>query len=177
MGMSEINTEEELREAEVDLVEDPKFDVVLDKENKIQLRYASMIFEPEVGSNSQNPPLKLAYTIVEKEVKKITFKYNLTKWKLMYAMRVDSTKNHCSYGGSPAVYLQMPYATYNLEDARDNLISYCTELMILLHTEYAVLYFDAKNAYGITCNFDEDGNRKEPWKQFVIRKMQEEGYT
>ena len=134
----------------------PPSDVELD-EKKVQLRYASIILEPKVGCNTQYPALKLAYTIVEKEVRKVTFKYGLANWKLRYCMRVDSTLNNCYIGGNPCVLLQMPYATYNIDDARENLISYCTEVMILLHLEYAVMYFDAQNAYGITCNFDENG--------------------
>ena len=144
-----------IKEAEVDLNLDSKSVELSDK--KVELRYASIILEPNVGVNTQNPPINLAYTIVEKEAKKIIFKYGLENWKLRYAMRADSTMNDCHVGGNPCVLIQMPYSTYNIDDARENLISYCTELLILLKLEYAVMYFDAQNAYGITCNFDENG--------------------
>ncbi len=123
----------------------------------LKLQNATIIFEPDVGCNQQNPPLQLAYNIVKKEVDKITFKYSLDNWVLKYAMRVDTIKNGCYMGGNCAVMLNMPYATYNIDQARELLISYCTELMSLLKVEYAVLYFDVRNAYGIKCIYSTKG--------------------
>lgn len=136
----------------------PTLEVYDETRGTVTMQYASIILEPHVGCNTEDPPLPLVYNIVKKEVDKITFKYNLDNWILKYCMRIDLVNNNCYRGGNPCILLNMPYATYDIDQARELLISYCTELMGLLKLKYAVLYFDIKNAYGISCIYDEEDN-------------------
>lgn len=130
---------------------------ITNSRGKIVLQNATIILELNVGCNTQNPPLQLEYNLVKKEVDKITFKYSLSNWTLQYGMRVDTIKKGCYKNGNPCIILNMPYAIYNIDQARELLISYCTELLSLLKIEYAVLYFDIRNAYGIKCTYGTEG--------------------
>ena len=43
--------------------------------NPVDLRYASVFFEPKIGCCTSNPPFQLAYKLVTREIDKVTFKY------------------------------------------------------------------------------------------------------
>lgn len=124
--------------------------------NEIEVRYASVFFEPEVGANFETPAFKYVYNTVKKEIDKITFKYDLSSWILWYALRIDDMSKHCHYGGTPCIMTQIPYGTYDLNRAKELIISYVTELLALLNQEYAVVYFDANTAFGIKCTYDPE---------------------
>lgn len=122
------------------------------------VRYASVVFEPKIGCCTDDPPFKLAYGIVKKEIDKVTFKYELSSWINWYAIRVDTVKRGCDVNGTPCVITQIPYGTFDIEKAKEFIISYVTEVMSLIHQEKAVLYFDTSISFRITCKYDEEGN-------------------
>ena len=131
----------------------------------VEIKYASVFFEPDVGQNGEAPPFMAAYVVVKKQVDKVVFKYELSDWINWYAMRVDTIDNGSHYNGMVAVLTQIPYATYDVERAKELIISYVTEIMSLIHQEEAVLYFNSKIGFRIKCKYDykdldKDGNPK-----------------
>lgn len=122
----------------------------------VEVKYASVFFEPNVGQNGEAPPFMEAYVVVRKEIEKITFKYELSDWISWYAMRVDTMENGSHYNGMVAVLTQIPYATYDIERAKELIISYVTELMSLIGQEEAVIYFDSNIGFRIKCKYDYD---------------------
>lgn len=126
------------------------------KPNPVDIRYASVFFEPRIGCCTSDPPFKLAYSIVTNAINKVTFKYELNGWVNWYAMRVDSIERGCYQDGNPCVLTQIPYATYDIERAKDLIISYVTEVLALINQEYVVIYFDSNTIFKISCTYDKD---------------------
>ena len=124
--------------------------------NPVDLRYASVFFEPKIGCCTSNPPFQLAYKLVTREVDKVVFKYELAGWVNWYAIRVDAPENGCDVNGTPCVLTQIPYATYDIKRAQDLIISYVTEVLALLNQSYAIVYFDSNTAFKISCTYDEN---------------------
>ena len=133
----------------------------------VEVRYASVFLEPNVGQNGEAPPFMYAYVTVKKEVDKIVFKYELSDWINWYAMRIDTIENGSHYNGMVAVLTQIPYATYDIERAKELIIKYVTELMALIGQEEAVLYFDANIGFRIICKYDYNTLNKNGIPKFI----------
>ena len=121
------------------------------------LRYAKIIFDIDVGCNTENPPLKMVYNIVKKEVDKVRFKYGQKEWNLRYALYVDDPAKGCYTGGNTCIIVEIPYVPVDIEGAQKMIVQMCAEIMNLLKKEYCVLYFDVSRAYTITNTYAPNG--------------------
>lgn len=137
----------------------------------VEIRYASVFFEPNVGQNGEDPPFSLAYGAVKREVDKLVFKYELSDWINWYAIRVDAPENNSHYNGSPCVLTQIPYATYDIDKAKELIINYTIELMSLIGQEEVMLYFDAKTGFMIRCKYDLGENQVRPLNATFTGKL------
>ena len=122
------------------------------------LRYAKIIFDIDVGCNTENPPLNMVYNIVKKEVDKVRFKYEQKEWFLRYALYVDDPAKNCYVGGNTSIIVDIPYVPFDIEGAKKMILDMCVELMNLLKKEYCVLYFDVSHAFTISNTYAPNGS-------------------
>lgn len=105
------------------------------------IRFATVIFIPDIGTNTENPPLRLAMNIIKREAEKVAFKYNqLSNWEYFYGMVIG--KKYL-VNGSPAVMIRMPYSIRNEEEAKNMLKTYIEEICTLTSIKYTELYYNA----------------------------------
>lgn len=123
------------------------------------LRYAHVILVPEIGSNTTNPPIKLAYDKIKREVDKVMFKHEQSNWKLFYGMMIDTLAHGCDTGGKPGVMLQIPYVPFNEDRAKNLLVEFVKEICALSGIERAVLNYNINTGFVIECRFDDENNR------------------
>lgn len=125
-------------------MQNSSIEFVDEKRSPAHIRFAIAVFLPNVGVNSENPPIKLALNKVKKEAEKVAFKYNqLDHWDYYCGLWINKSSD---VNGKPACIIRMAYSTFNEADARVELIKYIREINILCNIESTMLYFNADTA-------------------------------